>query len=116
MKNNILIFLIITYHILFLNKLFAKEIVFDASDIEITNNQNLTIANNATAKIKDDEIIIEGIKIEYFKDKSLIVVSEGKIFKINLNLEIKSGKIEYNIEDGRINFENKVRIDDKKII
>ena len=114
MKNNILIFLIITYHILFLNKLFAKEIVFDASDIEITNNQNLTIANNATAKIKDDEIIIEGIKIEYFKDKSLIVVSEGKIFKINLNLEIKSGKIEYNIEDGRINFENKVRIDDKK--
>ena len=74
MKNNILIILIIFYQILFLNKIFAKEIEFNASDIEITNNQNLTIANNGIAKIKDDGIIIEGAKIKYFKDKSLIIV------------------------------------------
>ena len=74
MKNNILIILIIFYQILFFNKTFGKEIEFDASDIEISNNQNLTIANNGTAKIKDDGIIIEGVKIKYFKDKSLIIV------------------------------------------
>ena len=54
MKNSILIILIIFYQILFLNKTFGKEIEFDASDIEISNNQNLTIANNGIAIIKDD--------------------------------------------------------------
>ncbi len=114
MKNNILIILLIFYQILFLNNTFGKEIEFDASDIEISNNQNLTIANNGIAKIKDDGIIIEGVKIKYFKDKSLIVVSQGKITKININLEIKSDTIIYKIKDGEINFTNKIKINDKK--
>ena len=95
MKNNILIILIIFYQILLLNKAFGKQIEFDASDIEFSNNQNLTIANNGIAKIKDDGIIIEGTKITYFKDKALIIVSQGKITKIDINLEIKSDKINY---------------------
>ena len=114
MKNSILIILLIFYQILFINKTFAKEIEFNASDIEISDNQNLTIANNGVAKIKDDEIIIEGVKIEYFKDKSLIIVSQGKISKSDINLEIESKIIRYEINDGKINFTNKVKIDDKK--
>ena len=113
MKNSILIVLLIFYQILFFNKLFAKEIEFDASDIEINDSQNLTIANNGIAKIKDDGIIIEGVKIKYFKDQSLIVVEQGKISKIDLNLEITSGKIKYNLKDAKINFTDKVNIDDK---
>ena len=116
MKNNILIILIIFYQILFLNKAFGKEIEFDASNIEISNNQNLTIANNGKANIKEDEIIIEGAKIMYFKDKSLINVSQGKITKIDINLQIKSDKINYDIENGKINFLNNIKIDDKKMI
>ena len=114
MKNSILIILIIFYQILFLNKTFGKEIEFDASDIEISNNQNLTIANNGIAIIKDDGIIIEGVKIKYFKDKSLIVVTQGKISKTDVTLEIKSDTIKYNIKDGEINFKNNIKIDDKK--
>ena len=114
MKNNILIILLIFYQILFFNKLFAKEIKFDASDIEITDGQNLTIANNGIAKIKDDGIIVEGVKIKYFKDQSLIVVEQGKISKIDLNLKITSGTIKYNLKDAKINFTDKVNIDDKK--
>ena len=114
MKNSIFIIFLILYQIYFLNSVIAKEIKFDASDIEITNNQNLTIVNNGVAKIKEDKIVIEGIKIEYYKDKSLIIVRQGKISKIDLNLEIKSDKIEYNIENEGINFTDKVRIDDKK--
>ncbi|MFL2885249.1 MAG: hypothetical protein ACJZ34_02895 [Candidatus Pelagibacter sp.] len=113
MKNNIIIFLIIIYQILFFNKLFAKEIEFDASNIEISDGQNLTIANNGIAKIKDDGIIIEGVKIKYFKDQSLIVVEKGKILKIDLNLKITSGTIEYNLKDAKINFTDKVSVDDK---
>ena len=113
MRNSILIILLIFYQILFFNKLFAKEIEFDASDIEIIDNQNLTIANNGIAKIKDDGIIIEGVKIKYFKDQSLIIVEQGKISKIDLDLKIKSGTIEYNLKDAKINFKDKVNIDDK---
>ena len=114
MKNNISIILIIFCYLLFLNKTFGKEIEFDASDIEITDNQNLTIANNGIAKINDDGIIIEGVKIQYFKNESLIVVNQGKIKKIDINLEIKSDIIKYEIKEGKINFTNKVKIDDKK--
>ena len=114
MKNNILIILIIFCYLFFLNKTFGKEIEFDASDIEIINNQNLTIANNGIAKINDDGIIIEGVKIQYFKNESLIVVNQGKIKKIDINLEIKSDIIKYEIKEEKINFTNKVKIDDKK--
>ena len=88
MKNSILIILLIFYQILFFNKVLAKEIKFDASDIEIDDNQNLTIANNGVAKIEDDGITVEGVKIKYFKDQSLIVVEQGKILKNDLNLKI----------------------------
>ena len=85
MKNKIsIIFIFIFFQFILFNKIFSKEIEFDASDIEISNNQNLTIANNGIAKIKDDGIIIEGVKIEYSKDQSLIIVSQGKISKIDL--------------------------------
>ena len=114
MKNNILIILIIFYQILFFNKVFAKEIEFDASDIEIINNQNLTIANNGIAKINEDGIIIEGVKIEYFKDKSLIIVSEGKVSKVDININIKSSTIKYDIKDEKIYFTSKVKIVDQK--
>ena len=114
MKNSILIILLIFYQILFFNKLLAKEIEFDASNIEINDGQNLTIANNGIAKIIDDGIIVEGDKIKYFKDKSLIVVEQGKISKIDLNLKITSGKIEYNLKDGKIDFTDQVNIDDKQ--
>ena len=114
MKNNILIILIIFYQILFFDKVFAKEIEFDASNIEIIKNQNLTIANNGIAKIKEDGIIIEGEKIKHFKEKSLIVVSQGKISKIDINLEINSDTIRYEIKDGKIKFTNNVKIIDNK--
>ena len=96
MKNRIFIILIIFYQILFLNKTFGKEIEFNASDIEISNNQNLTVANNGVATIKEDEIVIEGLEIKYFKDKSLIIVSKGKVSKIDSGLKIESDEIEIN--------------------
>ena len=113
MKNNILIISLIFCQIFFLNKVFAKEIEFEASDIEVIDNQNLTIANNGIAKIKSNGIVLEGVKIKYFKDQSLIIVSQGKISKIDINLKIASDTIEYNLENGKIKFTDNVRIDDK---
>ena len=114
MKNSTLIIFIIFYQILFLSKGFSNEIEFNASEIEITNNQNLTVANNAVATIKDDGVIIEGVKIEYFKDRSLIIVYNGKISKIDNSLTINSDFFEYSIDEGKLDFIDNVDIKDKK--
>ncbi len=114
MKNSFFIILIIFFQILFFNKVLAKEIQFDASDIEILNDQNLTVANNGTATIRDDGLIIKGVKIKYFKDKALIFVNEGQISKIDKTLIINSNFIEYYVDSGQINFKNKVKINDYK--
>ena len=113
MKNSIFIIVIILYQSLFLNNVFSKEIEFNATDIEVVENQNLTIANNGSAIIKDDGIIIEGVKIKYFKDQSLIFVNEGIIKQIDRNLKINSNTIEYYIDEGKINFTNKIIINDQ---
>ncbi len=112
MKNKILIIIIILFQILLINKLFSKEIDFQATDIEFSNDQNLTIANNATAIIKDDGIIIEGKKIQYFKDKSFLIIERGKISSIDKNFEINSKIIEYKIDESSLNFENNIVIND----
>ena len=74
MKNKILIIITILSQLFLANKLFSQEIDIKAKDIEFSNDQNLTIANNATAIIKEDDIIIKGEKIEYFKDKSFLFI------------------------------------------
>ncbi len=112
MKNKVLIIIIILFQLLLINKLFSKEIDFQAKDIEFSNDQNLTIANNATAIIKEDGIIIEGKKIQYFKDKALLIIDGGKISSIDKNFEINSEIIEYKIDETSLNFENNIVIND----
>ena len=66
MKNKIIIAVVIFFQIIFSSKLLAKEVNFQAKEIEILKDQNLTIAKNGTAIIKDDGVIIKGEIIEYF--------------------------------------------------
>jgi len=112
MKNKILIILTILCQIIFANKLFAKEIDFQAKEIEILNDQNLTIAKNGTAIIKDDGVIIKGEILEYFKDKSLLIINKGKISTIDKNFEINSNLIEYKVDESNIDFKGKVYLKD----
>ncbi len=112
MKNKIFIIITILFQLILINKSFSNEINFQASDIEISNDQNLTIANNATAIIKDDEIEIKGKKIKYFKDKSLLLINNGIISSIDKNFEINSELIEYKINESNLNFENNIVIND----
>ena len=110
MKNKILIIITILFQLFLINKSFSNEIDFKATDIEISNDQNITIANNATAIIKDDGIIIKGKKIKYFKDKSLLIINNGKISSIDKNFEISSGIIEYKIDESNLYFDNNIVI------
>ena len=112
MKNKILIIITIFFQIIFANKLFSKEIDFKAKEIEILNDQNLTIAKNGTAIIKEDGVIIEGEIIEYFKDKSLLIINQGRISTIDKNFEIDSNLIEYKIDESNLDFRGKVYLRD----
>ena len=112
MKNRILIILIILSQIFLINKLFSQEVDIQATDIEFVNDQNLTIANNATAIIKQDGIIVEGKKIEYFKNKSFLVINNGKISTLNKNFKIDSNIIEYKIDESKLYLKDNVKIID----
>ncbi len=112
MKNKILFIILILSQIFFVNKLFSQEIDIQAADIEFSKDQNLTIANNATAIIKKDGIIIKGEKIEYFKDKSFLLIKDGKISTTAENLEIESNLIEYEIDKSNLNLKGNVEVKD----
>ena len=113
MKSKIKILSIILLQIIFASKVISEEIEFKATDIEITNDQNLTIANNGSALIKDDELIVEGKKMKYFRNESLLIIYEGLISSLDQNFKINSNLIEYKIKNSEINFSEKVRIIDK---
>ena len=93
MKNRIVIFFIILLQVFFVNKVFSKEVEFKASEIEISNDKNITTAYEGIAIIKDDSIKIEGTKIEYLKKEELLRVEVGKITTLDENLEIISDNI-----------------------
>ena len=114
MRNKILTVFIVFLQIFFTKTLFSQEVEFNASTIEILNEEELTIANNAEAVIKADGIRIEGSVIKYFKGKSLLTVENGKISKINNNLEINANKIKYEINNSRLTLDNKIKLEDNQ--
>ena len=112
MINKILITLVISFQFLFINKLYSTEIQFNANEIEVLNEGNETIAKNGTAYIKKDKISIKGSTIRYIKNKSLLIIKEGEIKKIEDNLKITSGIIEYRIDQSNLYFRDGVKIHD----
>ena len=112
MKNKLLIIIIILSQILLVNKLYSQEIDIQAKEIEFLQEQNLTIANNATAVIKKDGLIIKGDKIEYFKDKSFLLIRNGTISKTSKDFKIDSEIIEYKINDSNLYLRENVKIKD----
>ncbi len=112
MKNKLITILIIFFQFFFVNKIFAKEIQFNASEIEIIDEGNKTIAKKGSVLIKEDKISVEGLLIEYIKNESLLIVSDGKIKKIDDDLEINSKIIKYNIDQSNLIFKDEVKIHD----
>ena len=112
MNNKIFIILIIFFQFLFVNKIFSKEIKFNANEIEVLEGGNETIAKNGSAFIQEDKISVTGAIIKYFKNRSLLIVNKGKIKKIDDNLEINSKVIQYNIDQSNLYLKDNVQIDD----
>ena len=112
MNNKLFIILIILLQFLFINKIFSKEIQFNANEIEVLDGGNETIAKNGTVFIQKDKISTTGRIIRYIKNRSLLIINDGKIKKIDDNLEINSKVIQYNIDQSNLNLKNNVQIND----
>ena len=112
MNNKLFIILIIVFQFLLINKILSKEIQFNANEIEVLDEGNETIAKNGTVLIQKDKISATGRIIRYIKNKSLLIVNDGKIKKIDNNLEINSKVIQYNINQSNLYLKNNVQIKD----
>ena len=112
MNSKLTIILIIFFQLLFLNKIFSKEIQFNANEIEVLDGGNETIAKNGTAFIEKDKITVTGAIIKNKKNKSLLIINEGEIKKIDDNLKINSKVIEYDIDQSNLYLKNNVKIND----
>ncbi len=112
MKNKVLILIAIISQLFLVHKSFSQEIDLRAKDIEFLNDQNLTIANNATAIIKKDGIIIKGEKIEYFKDRSFLLIKKGNISSTDESFKISSEIIEYKIDVSNLILNKNVKLKD----
>ena len=67
MNNKLFIILIIVFQFLLMNKIFSKEIEFNANEIEVLDGGNETIAKNGTVLIQKDKISATGRIIRYIK-------------------------------------------------
>ena len=56
MSNKLIIIIIIFFQFFFINKIFSKELEFNASEIEVIDQGNQTIAKNGSVLIKEDNI------------------------------------------------------------
>ena len=52
--------------------------------------------------------------IKYFKGKSLLTVENGKISKLDNNLEINANQINYEINNSKLKLDNKIKIKDNQ--
>ena len=60
MKNKFIIILIILIQFLYFNKIFSKEIQFSASEIEVVDEGNETIAKDGTVFIQKENVTASG--------------------------------------------------------
>ncbi len=112
MKSKFLIIIIVLSQIFLVSKLYSQEIDIQAKEVEFFQEQNLTIANNATVVIKKDGVTIKGEKIEYYKDKSFLLIINGIITTTGNNFEINSNIIEYKIDESILHLKKNVQVKD----
>mgnify|MGYP000557187357 CR=1 FL=1 len=65
MNNKLIIIAIIFFQFFFINKIFSKEVEFNASEIEVIDQGNQTIAKNGSALVKEDNISVKGFTIKF---------------------------------------------------
>ena len=119
MKNSLKFFLVIFFSFYVFNFSLSDELKFEASKIELLENQNIIKASGKIKIYLNDETEIDGEKLIFNKKKSLGIIEEGVKINDRLNdLQVYSKKIEYFKEDEIIksNYPTKIIFENNYII
>ena len=94
MKNNskFLIFLFFFVVLIINNKIYANEIIFSTSDLNITNNGNIINAGTGSAYSKSSNIKIDGQSFKFDKSSSILIANKAKVILPEKNIEINASK------------------------
>ena len=113
MKNNFFFFKLIILFLLFNynNFVYSDQLIFDAKNVKILNQGEITTAENGTAKLINENIIIEGEKFTYDNLNKLLKVENSKIFLTDHNLIINSNETLLNEKTSSIEAIGKILID-----
>ena len=98
MKNNLKIFILIffCYFFTFQSRIFANDITFNASELNITNNGNEISAGAGSITSIDDDIKIEAQSFKYNKTSSILNSTNGYAILLKKKIKIKANKFIYN--------------------
>ena len=102
MKNNFLKLSIIICLMLHCSFSFSDDLIFDTQTINISNNGDLTIAENGKAIFPKENLEISGKIFEYNNIKKILTVTNANSFLLKDNIRINSKKILYNQNDLRL--------------
>lgn len=111
MKNKIILFVIL-YFIILHKSVFAIEFSLNISEINITENGNLTTFENGLAISSDKNIEIEAKKFFYKKNQNQLIALNGFLKIKSKNIIIKFEKLVNNRDSFEIYSEDEVEIKD----
>ena len=114
MKNNskVLIYLLICFISFGQNKIYANDIIFNTSEINIIDNGNTTKAGAGSAYSKVDNIRIDGQNFKFDKKSSILISNNAKATLSEKNIEIKADQLIYNQKNSTIKALGNVKIKD----
>jgi LPS-assembly protein len=93
------------------NIAYANQLIFDTENIKISNNGEITTAENGTVKLIDENIVIEGDKFIYDNLNKLLEVENSKIFLDDYSTAINSKKILLDEKNSTIKASGNILID-----
>ena len=108
----VLIFLFFCYTLTFHNKIYANEIIFNTSDLNITDNGNITRAGPGFAYSKVNNIKIDGQSFKFNKTSSILIANNAKAILPEKNIEIKAASLIYDQKFSTIRALGNVEIND----
>ncbi len=116
MKNKIKLFFLIFFILQSIS--FANEFNFETKKIKILNEGNLIIADDGKAISSDNNLEIQAINFEYFKDLNFLKATQGIAFIKSENIRIEFNKLDVDQKKNILTAYDDVKIVDikKKLI
>ncbi|MDC1176611.1 hypothetical protein OAT25_00065 [Candidatus Pelagibacter sp.] len=112
MRNNLIV---IFFFFFIKNFLHADDFIFESKSLEIFKENNLVLAKDATAFLKNEDLKIKANNLEYFKDQKILnAYGNGQISENNKNLLIEFENSIINQNTSTVEFLDQFKIKNNK--